>query len=153
MATIVDSIRDLKSFVEVPLGESDWVEVTQERIDQFAEATGDRQWIHVDVERAKSESSFGGTIAHGYLTISMIPVLLAELLIVKGASTIVNAGFERVRLPAPVPAGSRVRLSAMVKHVRDMPRGGARVTMGLTVEVEGQARAACVADAVYVYFP
>ncbi len=151
--TIVSGIPELKSYVGKPLGMSDWVEVTQERIDAFAAATGDRQWIHVDVERARRESPFGQTIAHGYLTIALVPVLLPQILQIENASMVVNSGLEKMKLPSPVPAGARVRLGAEIKHVRDMPSGGARVVLSLRVEVEGATRPACTADAVYVYFP
>jgi acyl dehydratase len=151
--TVVPEISGLKERIGTDLGTSDWIEVSQERIDAFADATGDHQWIHVDVDRAKSESPFEGTIAHGYLTIALAPALLPKLLHVEGVSRIVNYGIDKLRLPAPVPAGGRVRLSASIKNVRDLPMGGARVTFALSFEVEGGTKAACVADAVYVYFP
>ena len=151
--TIVPEISGLKRRIGTDLGTSDWIEVTQARINAFAEATGDHQWIHVDVDRAKSDSPFKGPIAHGYLTIALVPALLPRLLHVGGVSQIVNYGIDKLRLPAPVPAGSRVRLSASIKNVRDLPAGGARVTFGLSFEVEGGTKPACVAEAVYVYFP
>ena len=151
--TVVPNIAALKGFVGKKLGASDWVSVTQQQIDAFAEATGDRQWIHVDVERARRESPFKGPIAHGYLTISLAPALLPQVLRVEGVRMAVNYGLEKMRLPAPVPAGARVRLLAEMKDVREMPGGGARATLGLTFEVEGGGKPACVADAVYVYYP
>jgi len=151
--TVVENISELKALTGVPLGTTAWVEISQQQIDAFAEATGDRQWIHVDVERARRESPFGQTIAHGYLTVSLVPVLLARLLVVKNVSNIVNYGFDKLRLQAPVPAGARVRLSAEIKKVREMPTGGAHVTKALRIEVEGAPKPACVADAIYVYFP
>jgi len=135
------------------LGHSDWVEVGQARIDAFADATGDRQWIHVDAERAAKESPFGGPIAHGYLTLSLVPALLPQVVEVAGASRVINYGIEKLRLPAPVPAGARVRLHAAVKGVRPLRGGGARVTLGIEVEVEGQRRRALTGEVVYVYFP
>jgi acyl dehydratase len=151
--TVIPGIRALKQFVGKPLGTTEWVTVTQEQIDRFADATGDHQWIHVDVERAKKESPFRGTIAHGYLTLSLAPALLPKLVRVEGIRMGVNYGLDSMRLPAPVPAGARLRLSAQIKDVREMPGGsGARVTFALTFEVEGGAKPACVAEAVYVYY-
>ncbi len=151
--TVVPDIPSLKNFVGQQLGTSDWVEVTQEQIDAFAGATGDRQWIHVDVERARRESPFGSTIAHGYLTLSLAPVLLPQIVRVNGVRLGVNYGVEKMRLPAPVPAGSRVRVKAELKDVRDMPGGGARATYALAFEVEGGSKPACVADVIFVYYP
>jgi acyl dehydratase len=151
--TIVPSIAALKSLVGQKLGASEWTTVSQKQIDAFAEATGDHQWIHVDVERAKRESPFKQPIAHGYLTISLAPVLLPQVVRVEGVKMAVNYGLESMRLPAPVPSGSRVRMSAELKDVREMPGGGARATWGLTFEVEGATKPVCVADAIYVYLP
>jgi len=150
---VVPSIGALKSFVGQKLGASDWVTVSQQQIQAFADATGDQQWIHVDVERARRDSPFKQPIAHGYLTISLAPVLLPQVVRVEGVRMAVNYGLESMRLPAPVPAGSRVRMSAELKDVREMPGGGARATWGLVFEVEGGGKPACVADAIYVYFP
>ena len=152
-ATVVPSIGALKNLVGQKLGVSDWVTVSQEQINSFAEATGDHQWIHVDVERAKRESPFKQPIAHGYLTISLAPVLLPQVVRVDGVRMAVNYGLESMRLPAPVPSGSRVRMSAELKDVREMPGGGARATFGLAFEVEGGSKPACIADAIYVYYP
>ena len=151
--TVVPSIGALKSLVGQKLGVSDWVTVSQQQINSFAEATGDHQWIHVDVERAKRESPFKQPIAHGYLTISLAPVLLPQVVRVEGVRMAVNYGLESMRLPAPVPAGARVRMSAELKDVREMPGGGARATFGLSFEVEGGGKPACIADAIYVYYP
>lgn len=151
--SIIPSVSALKDWVGRKLGPSDWVAVEQSRIDAFAEATGDHQWIHVDPERAKRESPFGGPIAHGYLTLSLAPALLPQIVRVEGVRMGVNYGVEKMRLPAPVPAGARVRLSGEIKDVREMPGGGARVTIGMTFEVEGGAKPACVADAIYIYYP
>jgi acyl dehydratase len=150
---VVPSISALKGLVGKRLGASEWTTVTQRQIDAFAEATGDHQWIHVDVERARRESPFKGPIAHGYLTVSLAPALLPQVLRVEGVRLGVNYGLEKMRLPAPVPAGARVRLVAELKDVREMPGGGARATLGLTFELEGASKPACVADAVYVYYP
>jgi acyl dehydratase len=152
-ATVVPSIAALKSFVGQKLGTSDWMTISQKQIESFAEATGDHQWIHVDVERARRESPFKQAIAHGYLTISLAPVLLPQVVRVEGVKMAVNYGLETMRLPAPVPSGARVRMSAELKDVREMPGGGARATWGLTFEVEGGTKPVCVADAIYVYLP
>ncbi len=150
--TVIPSIAALREFVGKPLGRSDWTTVSQEQIQRFADATGDQQWIHVDAERAKAQSPFKAPIAHGYLTISLAPVLLPQIVRVDGIRMGVNYGLDKMRLPAPVPAGARVRLAAEIKDVREMPGGGARVTFGLTFEVEGGTKPACLADAIYVYY-
>jgi acyl dehydratase len=151
--TIVPGIPALKPLVGTRLGVSDWVTVTQETIDAFADATGDHQWIHCDVERAKRESPFKGTIAHGYLTLSLAPALMPQVVQVEGVRMGVNYGVEKMRLPAPVPAGARLRMAADLKDVREMPGGGARAIFGLSFEVEGQSKPACIADVIYVYYP
>ena len=151
--TVIPDIASIKQFIDQPLGKTDWLTVSQQKIDAFAAATGDHQWIHVDVERAKRESPFKGTIAHGYLTLSLVPVLLSQLLVVAGASNIVNYGIDKLRLPKAVPAGARVRLAATIKDVRDLPNGGARVVIALSFEVEGETKAALTGRVVYVYFP
>jgi len=128
-------------------GPSSWIEVTQERINGFADATEDHQWIHVDPERAAA-GPFGGTIAHGYLTLSLVIPLWSELLTVEGIGMAVNYGLNKVRFPAPVPTGSRIRLHGVIAAVTEV-KGGAEVVVDLTVEIEGQAKPACVAQAVY----
>lgn len=143
----------LEALVGTDLGHSEWVAISQDRIDAFAAATDDHQWIHTDVERARRESPWKEPIAHGYLTLSMAPSLLNQLIEVDGASKAVNTGIERLRLSSPVPAGSRIRLAANVKHVRRLPRGGARVVFHLVVEAEGAPKPAAVADVVYAYLP
>lgn len=150
--TVIPDLPSLKQFVGKHLGWSDWVTVTQQQIQLFADATGDHQWIHVDVERAKQQSPFKGPIAHGYLTIALAPALLPQIVRVEGIRMGVNYGLDKMRLPAPVPAGARVRLGAELKDVRDMPNGGARATFGLVFEVEGGTKPVCTADAIYVYF-
>lgn len=151
--TTIPDIPSIQEYLGKPLGPSDWFTITQEQIEDFARATGDHQWIHVDVERAKAESPFGGTIAHGYLTMSLAPALLPQLLRVENATRTINYGVDKMRLPVPVPAGGRIRLSALIKHVRNVPGGGARVTISLTFNIEGTTRPCCTADAIYVYFP
>jgi acyl dehydratase len=140
----VDGIEGVKSLVGESLGPTDWVEITQEMVDLFADATGDHQWIHVDVERAKRESPFGGPIAHGYLTLSLIPRFLPQLTQFTGFSMGVNYGTEKVRFPAPVPVGSKVRVSAVVDEVTDVS-GGVQVRQTVTFEAEGSAKPVCVA--------
>jgi len=148
-ATVAESVDALRSMVGADLGHSGWREVSQEMIHGFADATHDHQWIHVDVERAKS-GPFGGPVAHGYLTLSLLVPLLNELLEVRGCSLAINYGCNRVRFPAPVPAGSRVRLGAVLKQAEDVA-GGVQVVIDATVEVEGGSKPVCVAEAIYRY--
>jgi acyl dehydratase len=150
MTTTIKGADELKSRVGDHLGYSDWHEVTQEQVNQFAEATGDHQWIHVDPERAKS-GPFGGPIAHGYLTLSMAPGLLHEVLIIEGFSMGVNYGINKLRFPAPVPVGKRLRVGATLKAADDVA-GGVQPTLELNFEVEGQEKPACIAEVVYRYY-
>ena len=136
---------DIKQHVGRELGPSEWMTVDQPMIDQFAKATGDHQWIHVDVERAKKEMPGGRTIAHGYLTLSLVPRLAATLTKVKKRSRGVNYGSNKVRFINPVPAGARIRLRQRIKSVEDI-QGGVRVTSEMTVEIEGQDKPALVAE-------
>jgi acyl dehydratase len=129
------------------LGVSDWLTIDQARIDRFAEASGDQQWIHVDPERAAS-GPFGTTIAHGYLTLALVVPLLWQLVTFPEESMTVNYGLNKVRFPAPVPVGGRVRLRAAVDSVAEGPRG-ADIVFSLTVELDGSSKPACVAKAVY----
>jgi acyl dehydratase len=144
----VEGVEGLKALLGETVGPSEWREVTQEMIDQFAELSGDDQWIHVDVERAKSESPFGTTVAHGNLTLSMIDGLRRDLIESTGFKLGVNYGWNRVRFPAPVPSGSRIRGSAEVVEVEETGQGWWQVVTRFTVEVEGQEKPACVADSV-----
>ena len=146
--TTVTGVQGVQSLVGQQLGYSDWVEVTQEQVNQFAEATGDHQWIHVDPERAKRESPFGGPIAHGYLTLSLIPGLLPEIIDMQGFRMGVNYGTEKVRFPTPVPVGSRVRAGATLESATPFD-GGITMNMGVTIEVEGASKPALVATVVY----
>jgi acyl dehydratase len=146
MATEFHTADDLKAAVGTTLGPTDWVEITQDRIDKFAEATGDHQWIHVDPERAKN-GPFGTTIAHGYLTLSMTSMFLGQLMSVPGATAGINYGANKVRFPAPVPVGSRVRGVVEIAEVTDVAGGVQVITHG-TVEVEGGEKPACVVDSV-----
>ena len=150
MTTTVQGIDGLKELVGQHLGYSDHIEVTQEQVNLFADATGDHQWIHVDPERAKS-GPFGGPIAHGYLTLSLAPALLPQILQVSGISMGVNYGCEKVRFPSPVPVGSKLRAGASLVSVDDVA-GGAQVTMDVTFEVEGAPKPSCVAQVVYRYY-
>ena len=150
MATTIDGIDGLKACVGQHLGYSDYVEISQERVNLFAEATGDHQWIHVDVERATA-GPFGGPIAHGYLTLSLGPVLLPEILHVSGITMGVNYGTNKVRFPSPVPVGAKLRLGATLAGVEDVT-GGAQLTIALVFEIEGAPKPACVAEVVYRYY-
>ena len=133
-------------------GPSDWLEVTQERIDRFAEATGDDQWIHVDPERAKKESPFGAPIAHGYYTLALAPYLIPQVITVTGVRIGVNYGLNTLRFTSPVRIGKRLRVRVVLNGVEDIT-GGAQVAMGLTFEVEGELKPACVAEVLYRYYP
>jgi acyl dehydratase len=150
---VIPEVKALRDWVGKKLGTSDWLEITQERIDRFAEATGDAQWIHVDPERAKRESPFGTTVAHGYLTLALAPYLFGQIVDVKGARLTVNPGVEHMRLRAPVRCGDRLRLHATLKDVREIPGGALRVTITLHFEIEGQSRPAAFGDAALVYYP
>jgi acyl dehydratase len=151
--TVIPSLEALSDFVGVPLGPSDWVTLDQRRIDAFAEVSEDHQWIHCDEERVRRESPWKRTIAHGYLTLSLVPRLLADVLALEGWSTAVNSGIERLRFSAPVLSGSRVRLHAQIAGARRMPGGGVRVGFSLRMEVEGETKPALTATVNYVYLP
>jgi acyl dehydratase len=151
--TVIPSLDDLVNYEGAQLGVSDWVTIEQDRIDAFAGATGDRQWIHCDVERARRESPWKETIAHGYLTIALAPNLLDQLLRVEGWNAAINTGIDKMRLSSAVPAGSRVRMRARIKDVRSLSGGRVRVAFGLRFEVEGVAKPACTASVNYVYMP
>jgi acyl dehydratase len=133
------------------LGTGDWLDITQDRIDTFADATGDHQWIHVDTEKAKA-GPFGTTIAHGYLTLSLIPMLGKQIYSVSGISMGINYGLGKVRFPSVVPVGSRVRASIELVDVVDKPQGK-QVTVRTTVEIEGGDKPACVAESIALYVP
>ena len=151
MTTIVQGIQGLRDIVGQHLGYSGYGEVTQEQVNQFAEATGDHQWIHVDVERARRESPFGGPIAHGYLTLSMGPRLVPEVVRVEGVKMGVNYGCDKVRFPAPVPVGAKVRVGVELLDVSDVA-GGAQIKMRFTFECEGADKPACVAENLFRYY-
>ena len=144
----VTGIEEVQGLIGKTIGPSDWREVTQDMIDTFADLSGDHQWIHVDVERAKTESPFGTTIAHGNLTLATIDGFRLDLISSSGFKLGVNYGWNKVRFPAPVPAGSRVRASAEVVSVDDVGSGWWQVVTRFTLEVEGADKPCCVADSV-----
>jgi acyl dehydratase len=149
MSTTV-TIDELPGLVGRHMGWSEWHEIDQRRIDLFAEATGDHQWIHVDPERAK-DGPFGATIAHGYLTLSLLPALIQETWRVEGMRFGVNYGCNKVRFPSPVKVGAKVRLGNTVAAVEEVD-GGLQVIVDATIEVEGAAKPSCVAQVVYRYY-
>jgi acyl dehydratase len=142
--TTADGIEGVRSLVGQHLGYSDWVEITQDMVNRFAEATGDHQWIHTDPERAAKESPFGGPIAHGYLTLSLLPMLVPQIVEITGFRMGVNYGTEKVRFPAPVPVGSRVRAGATLTSATPVD-GGVQMQIEVTVEIEGGSKPAMVA--------
>ncbi len=144
----VEGIEGLRSLIGEEVGPGEWREVTQEMIDQFAELSGDDQWIHVDVERAAKESPFGTTVAHGNLTLSLIDGFRRDLIAVTGFALGVNYGWNKVRFPAPVPSGSRARARGEVISVEEAGNGWYQVVTRFTVEVEGSEKPACVAESV-----
>ena len=145
MTTTTTTLAELPSLTGTELGTSDWVEVTQDRVDLFADATGDHQWIHIDVERAKRESPFGGPIAHGYLTLSLLVPLVAQVLTISDAAMGVNYGLNKVRFPAPVPVGSKVRATVVLKEGEQVA-GGLQNTLAVTIEREGGDKPVCIAE-------
>ncbi len=151
MPRIFKTPADLKSALGEHLGYSEWLEMTQDRIDKFADATGDQQWIHVDPERAKA-GPFGACIAHGYLTLSLVNLFLPLIVDVQGISMGVNYGSDRLRFPAPVPVGLRIRGGGELIQVEEV-KGGVQATIRVTVEVEGQERPACVVETISRYYP
>ena len=148
----VEKPQDLLQHVGETLGPSEWLTVTQEMIDKFADATGDHQWIHVDVERAKKELPGGKTIAHGYLTLSLLPRLAPTLMKVEKRRRGVNYGSNRVRFTAPVPAGARIRLKQRLVKVEPVEDNGFRITSEMTMEVEGNTRPAMVAETLSIVY-
>ena len=146
-ARVITGVAGLKAAVGEHLGYSEYIEISQERVNQFAEATGDFQWIHVDVERAKS-GPFGGPIAHGYLTLSLGPMLYPTVVRIEGFSMGVNYGANKVRFPSPVPVGSKVRLGVKVLEVEEIANG-VQMTMEFTFECEGSSKPSCVAEIIF----
>ena len=145
--TTINGLDELRAAVGRDLGTSEWLEITQERVNTFADATGDHQWIHVDVERAKAESPFGGPIAHGYLTLSLTNLFLPQVVEATGISSGVNYGVGKVRFPAAVPVGSRIRGHVTLESAEEV-RGGVQTTMVITVELEGSEKPACIVEAI-----
>ena len=147
----VNGLDEIKALAGRDLGRSDWLEITQERVNTFADATGDHQWIHVDVERAAA-GPFGGPIAHGYLTLSLVIPLFTELLEITGTTMSVNYGLEKVRFPSPVRVGAKIRLAATVAEVTEVTGNGVQMVLDFTVEIDGQPKPACVARPVYRHY-
>jgi acyl dehydratase len=151
MTTTAHGLDELKALAGADLGHTGWLEITQDRVNTFADATNDHQWIHVDRERAAA-GPFGGTIAHGYLTLSLLIPMLNELVDVQGVSTVINYGLNKVRFPAPVPVGSKIRLAAQFGAVEDAGVNAVQAVIDCTVEVEGAGKPACAAQAVLRYY-
>jgi len=144
------SVADLAAAQGQAIGQSDWVTITQEDVNLFADATGDHQWIHVDPERA-AKGPFGKTIAHGFMTLALLPRLQHEMYTVNGIKLAVNYGLNKVRFPAPVPVGSKVRAQSSLVGVDDLGNGAVQATVSTTVEIEGSAKPACVAESIVRY--
>lgn len=147
MTTVVNGLDELRAKVGEHLGWSEWVTVTQDQVNRFADATGDHQWIHIDVERAKA-GPFGGPIAHGYLTLSLAPMLMEQVLQLRGVSMGVNYGCNKVRFPSPVPVGATLHMGAKLLSVEDVA-GGAQYIVELSFEVQGASKPSCVAECIY----
>ncbi|MFJ3673520.1 MaoC family dehydratase [Streptomyces sp. NPDC090106] len=147
----VTNLDEIVALAGTDLGRTGWQAITQERVNTFADATGDHQWIHTDPERAAA-GPFGGTISHGYLTLSLIIPLFNELLAIEGTSMSINYGLDKVRFPSPVHVGSRIRLHGAVESVEEVRGNGVEMRIAFTVEVEGTDKPACVAQAVYRHY-
>jgi acyl dehydratase len=150
MTTKIDGVEGLKAKIGEHLGYSDWLEITQDRVNTFADATGDHQWIHVDVEKAKS-GPFGGPIAHGYLTLSLLPMMLGQTVQVTGFAMGINYGLNKLRFPSPVPVGSKLRVGAKMLNMEEIS-GGVQLTYECTFEVEGKDKPAAVAEVLFRYY-
>jgi acyl dehydratase len=149
--TTIAHPKDLLTMIGQDLGSSPWLDVTQERINIFADATDDHQWIHVDVERART-GPFGGPIAHGYLTLSLLIPLWSEILVIEDLDLAVNYGLNKVRFPAPVPAGSRVQVSATLADAEEVGGNGIQATIDTVMRVEGADKPVCIAQMVHRYY-
>jgi acyl dehydratase len=149
---IFSNFEEIKAAVGTEIGVSDWVEITQDRIDRFAEATCDEQWIHVDRERAKKEMPGGKTIAHGLLSLALAPLFIRSVIGLKGLRSTLNYGAERIRYLAPVPAGSRLRGRVTVALAEDVPPDGLRVNYRLVIEIEGGTKPACIAELIALHY-
>ena len=149
---VIDGVAELRGLVGQEVGLSDWFTLTQERINAFAEATEDRQWIHCDADRARAESSYGTTIAHGYLTLSLLSHLLVQAVLVRGPfNRVINYGLNRVRFPTAVPAGGRIRARCTLQAVEEVP-GCLQVTWAVTVECEEQPKPVMVAESLSRFY-
>ncbi len=149
---VIGDVDELRALVGQDLGTSDWVAVTQDMIDGFAEITGDHQWIHVDVARAEAESPYGGTIAHGYLTLALLPQMVYRIFRVDGTRQSINYGLDKLRFPAAVRAGARLRTTLHLLNVEPVEPDGLRLVNRATMEIEGEDKPACVAETVTVLF-
>jgi len=147
-----DGFDDIKSTVGKEIGASEWVEITQERINLFAEATCDEQWIHVDQERAEKELPGGRTIAHGLLSLSLAPMFIRSVMGLKGLKNTLNYGADRIRYLSPVPAGSRIRGRTTITEAENVPPDGLRVNYHMVIEIEGGQRPVCVADLIALHY-
>ncbi|MEU9024738.1 MaoC family dehydratase [Actinomadura sp. NPDC048394] len=146
-----NGLAEIKALAGKDLGHSAWLDITQERVNTFADATDDHQWIHTDPEKAK-DGPFGAAIAHGYLTLSLVIPLFNDLLDIQGTKMSINYGLEKVRFPSPVRVGAKIRLAGKVAEVTDVPGGGVQMVCDFTVEIDGEAKPACVAQAVYRHY-
>ena len=151
--SVTTTTKDLMDLAGQELGVSDWLEITQDQINTFGANTGDQQWIHVDVERARAESPFGGPIAHGYLTLSLLVPMWKQLLVVTDAAISVNYGLDRVRFPAPLPVDSRVHLTGRITQVQAVSGGGVQITGDAVMERESGDKPVCVAEPVFRFYP
>jgi acyl dehydratase len=149
---IFDGFDEIRSAVGTEIGASEWIEITQDRINKFAEATCDEQWIHVDQERARQELPGGRTIAHGLLSLSLAPMFVRSVMGLKGLRNTLNYGADRIRYLSPVPAGSRLRGRTTIAEVEDVPPDGLRVNYRLVIEIEGGQRPACVAELIALHY-
>ncbi|WP_199254899.1 MaoC family dehydratase [Mycolicibacterium mengxianglii] len=145
-----ESVDELVAAKGEELGSSEWVTISQDEVNMFADATGDHQWIHVDPEKAAS-GPFGTTIAHGFMTLSLLPRLMHQIYTVKGIKLAINYGLNKVRFPAPVPVGSKVRGTSTLTDTQDIGQGTVQVTVTTTIEIEGAAKPACVAESILRY--
>ena len=152
MATVFENPAELTAAVGQQLGHSEWMEIDQDRINLFADATGDHQWIHVDPEMAKA-GPFGAPIAHGYLTLSLVSMMMPQILEVHGVSMGVNYGTDKIRFPAPVPVGSKIRGRGELVKAEEVKGGAVQATIRVTIEIEGKDRPACVVDTISRYYP
>lgn len=143
----IASVEELKNLIGQEVAVTEWFSITQERVNQFAEATGDHQWIHLDVERCKKESPYGTTIAHGFLTLSLLPLIMQSAVSMPESKLSVNYGLNKVRFPAPVPVGSKLRGRMMLQDVEDI-EGGVQITWKVTIEREGSDKPVCIAESI-----